>query len=164
MTSSLLTPLRCANPDDAGALRGWSLSPSVGREFGPVVGDRGVIVEQATIDQSVNDRGGQSFCRGRPWLRCLQSGDFTGAVGAAHPYIDDRRAVDVDAQGAATELARWVQSGERADHGAVKCGSAAPWTPDGRPSPGTRMSDEAMRLTMLRRAWRPGGNVDIRSL
>ena len=85
------------------------------------------------------------------------------AVGAAHPYIDDRRAVDVDAQGAATELARWVQSGERADHG---CEVRVGCSPDtGREtSPGTRMSGRSHATHDATQGVETGRNVDIRSL
>ena len=77
---------------------------AVGAERPPVLGHRGVVIDQPPIDQTVDDcrrdpLGGREDHRsgvGRPVLR-------TAAVTEPGPHVDDRLAVEVDRQGSTTE-------------------------------------------------------------
>ena len=121
---------------------------AVGAELGPVRRDRLVVVQQAAVDQSVNDRRRNTFRRGEhhragvdgPWL-------FTRAVGPACPDVDDGPPVDVHRKCAAAEPPAREQTAKTLTTLANR-ESAAPCTPRGRPSSARSSDAFVIQLTM----------------
>ena len=104
---------------------------AVGAELRPVLGDGGVVVDQATVGQPVDDRRGHALGR-RAHHRAGVGGPVLGAasVRVAGPDVDDGFAVQVDGQRAAAEPASG-NSWEKARTVQAKFESAAPCMPCG---------------------------------
>src|ERR1700736_3375778 len=92
---------------------------AVGAELRPVLGDRGVVVDQTAVGQPMDDRRGHPLGH-RKHHRGGVGGPVLGAaaVRVSRPYIDDRCAVQVDGKCAATEPPAREQLGEGANRAA----------------------------------------------
>ena len=88
---------------------------AVGAELGPVGRDRGVVVEKAAVDQSM-DHGGRDTLGGREHHRAGIGRPrlLRGPIGEPRPDVDDGFAVDIDHEGTPAEAATGKQPGEDA--------------------------------------------------
>ena len=80
----------------------------VGRELGPILGDRSLVVDQSPIDESVDDGSRHTFGRREDHGRTVcRPRHLAGPVRPAGPYVDDGLTVEIDRQRSAAEPATW---------------------------------------------------------
>ena len=95
---------------------------AVGAKLRPVLGNRDVVVNQAAVDEAVDDSGRHALGRGEHHGgRIRRPGHPTAPIRVAGPHVDDRFPVEVDRQCPAAESAAVERAGEAA-HRAGKMG------------------------------------------